>query len=60
VLSPFPHRAAADWPPSVASQRRRGARATQVVAFPGRLAPESAYNLAGVAGQALPARVPRL
>ena len=37
---------------SVASKRRRGARNAQVVAFPGRIAPESAYNLAGDAGPA--------
>jgi len=33
----------------VASRRRRDARAAQVVAFPGRADPESAYNLAGAA-----------
>jgi hypothetical protein len=56
---PFPQCAAADRAQSVALNRRRGARATQVVAFPGRRTPESAYNHAGVAGQALPAS-PRL
>jgi len=40
---------------SVARYGRRGARATQVVAFRGRPTPELAYNLAGVAGLA-PAR----
>ena len=43
----------------VARNGRRGARATQVVAFPGRSAPRSAYNLAGVAGLA-PGRARRL
>jgi len=56
---PFPHRAAPDQAQSVAPSRRRGARGTQVVAFPGRPTPESAYNLAGVSGQALPVS-PRL
>jgi len=44
---------------SVACNGRRGARATQVVAFPGRPTPKSAYNLAGVVGLAS-ARAPRL
>ena len=39
-------------PQSVAPNRRRGARHAQVVAIPGRFAPESAYNLAGCAAQA--------
>lgn len=47
ALRPTPTRAQ-----SVASQRRRGARNAQVVAFRGRFAPESAYNLAGDAGRA--------
>jgi len=34
---------------SVAPRRGRDARAAQVVAFPGRADPESAYNLAGAA-----------
>jgi hypothetical protein len=56
---PFPHCAAADRAQSVAPKRPRGTRGTQVVAFARRPTPESAYNLAGVAGQALPAS-PRL
>jgi len=46
--------------PSVGPRRRRSARGTQVVAFPGRLRPDSAYNLAGVAGSVRSARVHRL
>jgi hypothetical protein len=59
MLLPFPHCAAPDRTQSVVPNRRRGARGTQVVAFPGHSTPESAYNLAGVAGQA-PARRSRL
>jgi hypothetical protein len=59
MLLPFPHCAAPDRTQSVVPNRRRGARGTQVVAFPGRPTPESAYNLAGVSGQALPVS-PRL
>jgi len=40
---------------SVAARRRRDARAAQVVAFPGRADPESAYNLAGAAREPLAA-----
>jgi hypothetical protein len=35
----------------VARRGRRGARATHLVAFRGPRGPESAYNLAGAAGQ---------
>jgi len=60
VPRPFAHCLAVDRVPSVGPRRRRSARSTQVVAFPGRVRPESAYNLAGVAGQARAARVHRL
>jgi len=50
-----PPRATAPRTQSVAARRRRDARAAQVVAFPGRADPESAYNLAGTAREPLAA-----